>query len=238
MRSPVMRLALIAGILVHLAGFFAFSVMAPRPESVHFPRPFLVLVEPVAAPPGEPEGIGGMDLLDSAPLFLPTRWNAGLRGRVLLAREEPEPLFMAFAPDIALGNLPGDVFPPRDERLPQSAAELLSADGQRLFTTFGQLDVRPPRTPIDASVSLKIIDMRNGEVVRMESIARSELEEVLPFGPSEYLVIVDASGRVGQPLPVSGQPAELLREWVDMIFRTRQLEQILPPGYYRLILGL
>lgn len=235
--SPLARTILCAGIAVHLAGFLLFSVVAPPESAPPFPQPYLVLLPTDDVRTVDWEGVADTDLLDSAPLFLPTPWNAGLRGRALLARQQPQPLFAAFAPNIQIDQVQAGEFMRGEVVLPKSAADLLADDGRGLFTSFGQLDTRPASAMTPRGASMQVISLASGQMVHQQQVAHEDLNIVMPFGPVEYLLMIDASGQVGTPLPASGQPGDEMRVLVSDLLRKHLLEHKVGPGYYRIILG-
>ena len=94
--SPLLRLALLLGIAFHLAGFLFFRVTSnPLPERVATP-PFVQYVS-VDSVVTDTELAEQAALFDSAPLFIPTRWNASqvspmhLRGAARCQFPEFEP---------------------------------------------------------------------------------------------------------------------------------------------------
>lgn len=73
--SPVLRLSLLLGVLVHLAGFFVFRVLSNPLPIQEETRPFVQYVSPESLGQGavlEEQAV----LFDSAPLFVPGIWNA------------------------------------------------------------------------------------------------------------------------------------------------------------------
>ena len=78
MVSPVLRIALLLGIAVHLAGFLIFRVVSnPLPDRE--PAAAFVQFLSTGLMAGDADLEEKAILFDSAPLFIPTRWNASSR---------------------------------------------------------------------------------------------------------------------------------------------------------------
>ena len=73
--SPLLKLALLLGILVHLSGFFVFRVISSPLPSSEESAAFISLV-PMGPESHEAELIEQASLFDSAPLFIPGEWNS------------------------------------------------------------------------------------------------------------------------------------------------------------------
>ncbi|HBM85213.1 MAG TPA: hypothetical protein DD423_00175 [Opitutae bacterium] len=98
--SPLLRLALLLGVALHLAGFLFFSVISsPLPQRAARPS-FVQYVSPDSLA-SESELEEQAALFDSAPLFIPTRWNASQAYSVNL-RDAARDQFPEFEPEINL----------------------------------------------------------------------------------------------------------------------------------------
>ena len=100
MVSPLLRVSLLLGVALHLAGFLIFRVVSsPLPDRVAAP-PFLEYVSAGSfANDRELEELA--ELFDSAPLFIPTRWNAS-QATVVDPRNRMQGQFPDFEPEIQL----------------------------------------------------------------------------------------------------------------------------------------
>jgi len=100
MISPLLRVSLLLGVALHLAGFLIFRVVSsPLPDRVAT-GPYVEYVSAGSlANDRELEELAA--LFDSAPLFIPTRWNAS---QVLLvdSKDKMQGQFPEFEPEIQL----------------------------------------------------------------------------------------------------------------------------------------
>lgn len=97
--SPVFILALTLGTLLHLVGFFLFRVISTTLPIQESRRPFVGYVSP-----GLLDGDAALEeqaiLFDSAPLFIPTKWNS-TRVSLELGRDLTTDGFSAFVPEFS-----------------------------------------------------------------------------------------------------------------------------------------
>lgn len=145
--SPLLKIALLLGLLAHLSGFFIFGINSISLPSSEEGAAFISLV---------PSGVGGdgaklmeqASLFDSAPLFIPGEWNAA--SRVL-----PPHIFQDwqasadFEPDLDLLELMEELRPDRLS-LPEVAgvdqpSDLLDLRFWDLFRSFGQAEAQVER---------------------------------------------------------------------------------------------
>lgn len=143
--SPLLKTALLLGVLVHLTGFFIFSVISNPLPSRDESRAFISLV-PTEAGGDEAELIEQASLFDSAPLFIPGEWSSasGVFSSKILRDWQ---VFPEYEPSIELIN---EVKPNR-LLLPKLAAvtqpsDLLDLHFWDLLSYFGQgeLEVEKP----------------------------------------------------------------------------------------------
>ncbi|MGB0743144.1 MAG: hypothetical protein ACPGSB_01340 [Opitutales bacterium] len=137
--SPVLRIALLLGVLVHLAGFLVFRVSSNQlPASVEAP-PFILFVSSDEGGE-EVELLEQASLFDSAPLFVPGEWSSASGVFPTEFVQEWE-VFPEFEPNIQLLS---EVRPTRLS-LPRVAdvqrpSDLLDIRFWDLFKYFGQED--------------------------------------------------------------------------------------------------
>ncbi|MGJ8654273.1 MAG: hypothetical protein ACSHX8_13525 [Opitutaceae bacterium] len=140
--SPVLRGALLAGILIHLAGFLLFKVVSnplpTRDESEAFVR--YVSAGSLA----EDESLEEQaQLYDSAPLFIPTEWNAA-QTVLLVTGKRVRTRFPEFEPKIDMhGALHSSSLPIRVVDAVEQPADLLKSRYWNFFESFGQSEVNP-----------------------------------------------------------------------------------------------
>lgn len=73
--SPLLKIALLLGVLIHLSGFFIFRVVSNPLPSIE-QRPAYISLVPTSVEDGKDELIEQASLFDSAPLFIPGEWNS------------------------------------------------------------------------------------------------------------------------------------------------------------------
>ena len=137
MISPLLRVSLLLGVALHLAGFLLFRVVSsPLPDRVAT-APYVEYVSAGSlANDRELEELAA--LFDSAPLFIPTRWNAS---QVLLLdpKDEMQVQFAEFEPKIQLLS----ELQPSSFLVPQNIAvdkplDLLASRFWRFFAGFAE----------------------------------------------------------------------------------------------------
>ncbi|MGC6424441.1 MAG: energy transducer TonB [Lentimonas sp.] len=98
--SPMLRVALLIGVLVHLAGFLIFRIESNKlptsDTSVSFVQ--FISADSIASDRALEEQA---QLFDSAPLFIPTEWNAAQSGS-FVPRERALERFPRYEPEINL----------------------------------------------------------------------------------------------------------------------------------------
>ncbi len=153
----VLLLALLAGILLHLAGFLIFRVVYRELPASDTARPF-VSYHPWAE---DTDAAGAAwkeraALLDSAPLFIPTRWNAGA-GEALPSGGPAPDVFTPFPPaiDLIAALEPARLFAPGNGGVAQPRNLLDS----RFWSFFAQFATDPePVRPIPQGGPVAVVD--------------------------------------------------------------------------------
>lgn len=234
-RNPIAVWAVLLGVLVHLAGFFAFSIDIPPNNQVTVPPPDLIYTS----------GDGPLNeliqeqsaLLDFEPLFLPTEHNASvyLEMSDLVERTEP---FSRLPPRLLVSE---ENFQSPQRAMPaplEQPEEMLERDTAGSFGAFGQLSsTQEALNPRSGSIEI----YRDGAIqpIAIEQLQISVVEEAVNnlSGILEWRVAVGEIGLVGQPLLIRGSGLES----VDAAAATFLLEAApqwgLTPGYYRVVMG-
>lgn len=227
---------LAVALAVHVAGLLLFSVDSKPGEAVKADYSFASL-------PSFQSTDAEMDLLleqaflsDSAPLFLPTRWNSAFAPVVRALEQRPPELFDLFPARFSYGE--GD-FGLRaiETEEPELNVALLDALGGTPYLPFGRESVGAPSLT-RRFASLEVA--RPGEEVVLVEVLP---EEDAPAGagqfwrPAEFLVHVENVGVVGEPILLEGSGVEeidqALREGIRSILRERMLDS----GYFRVVAG-
>lgn len=194
--SPFLRIALLLGVCVHLLGFLVFRVISnPLPTRDPSP-PFVSYVSPETLLSGAELEERAL-LFDSAPLFVPGRWNAAhnlqppSRDRALLrfpAYEPPEDFSQEVLPDGApFGQDYGVTVP----------ADLLALRYWDLFR--GIAADQPEATELETTGVFAEVRSLGGEVLRTAPV-EIELLSMQAIQPATYFLRVESDGRVvGRP---------------------------------------
>ncbi|MGE9296276.1 MAG: hypothetical protein ACQKBV_08345 [Puniceicoccales bacterium] len=233
--NPVAQWALALGILVHLAGFFAFSIETPVEVDTRVPAPQIIY-----ASQSERQDLilaEQSSLLDFEPLFLPTSRNASIYSGAgnLVERTEP------FSPLPARLLISEGQFPTVAEefRAPiRDPIEALTREDGGSFATFGQRAAG--QEPL-LSRSGVVEVYREGE---SEAVVMQPLDSSLIEGASanlsqipEWQLYVSAGGLVGAPLLVRGSGLEAVDTEAGRYLAEIAPTWGLPTGYYRVVMG-
>lgn len=194
---PMLRISLILGICVHLLGFLFFRVISePLPE-----RPdgaaYVQLVAP--AGPGSGEVLEERaELMDTAPLFLPRRWNA--------ANNLPAPAddltlqrFPLYQPEIdVLAQLQPERTPIGEQFDVNGPADLLALRYRDLFQGFGERALpRPKLEPLGSFAEVSSLEGRSIRTIPVTFEWRSANQP----NPATFTLRKEAGGRaIGPPV--------------------------------------
>lgn len=232
--------ALTVGVLVHILGFVIFEITTETSFQVQIPEAYVgfprmdssanskVLVEQAL-------------LYDSEPLFLPTNWNANPErvGRFLVV-EDASP-FEPFAEARMIELVTLDTY--QDVSLPLETLsvpeEVLSLENPQLFAEFGQMSL-PQQESSTAGLSVAIYDLSDGTVF-YEAHHPAAIENLLPnwelWTVIELLVIVDASGIVGEPLVAESSGKLEIDQFLQQFCLTELGRHLTQTGYFRIYVG-
>lgn len=137
MISPLLRVGLLLGVALHLAGFLIFRVVSSPLPDRKATRPYVEYVSAVSLA-SDRELEEQAALFDSAPLFIPTRWNASQvitfdSGDTLRAQ------FPQFEPNVdLLGELePSSLLVAQNVRV-DAPIDLLASRFWRFFAGFAK----------------------------------------------------------------------------------------------------
>lgn len=194
--SPVLRISLLLGVCLHLAGFLVFRVISTPLATREPSLPFVQYVSPETLISGaalEEQA----ELFDSAPLFVPGRWNAAhnlqppSRDSALLRFPAYEPEFDLSEALISEGlnlSLDYSVATPID---------LLSLRYWNLFSAVGRAGLVPE--VLEATGPFAEVRSLNGAVLRLVPVD-VEVLSMQATQPATYFLRVEAAGRVvGRP---------------------------------------
>tara|TARA_B110000908_G_scaffold83469_1_gene99898 strand:+ start:3897 stop:4667 length:771 start_codon:yes stop_codon:yes gene_type:complete len=231
MISPLLRVSLLLGVALHLAGFLIFRVVSsPLPDRVAT-RPYVEYVSAGSlANDRELEELAA--LFDSAPLFIPTRWNAS-QVMELDPRDRMQGQFPEFEPEIQLLS----ELQPSSFLVPQNIAvdkplDLLASRFWRFFAGFAEsprpVAEFPDVTPIaEVSIVGQLAARRLSIPAELSYTTSSSVER-----PVLYYVRASGSG-LTLSAPTLGQSsgnADFDRATDEWLRRPEVLGQ-LPQGY-------
>ena len=227
--SPLLFSVLVAGVIVHLAGFLAFQIVSnPLPESAESPPLLEYLSERAFS--GEAELEEQAILFDSAPLFVPTRWSAstGMFGQ----RGSSQRVFPEYEPAI---DLVEDLEPvalvvdPVDDL--QEPEDLLASRYWDFFGGFARGGDLPVALPGGGAMAeVRLLDGPEETMLRLPLLIASG--GMAAARPALFLVRVDASGRLtGRPRLAQSSGAEEFDQAALGWLRSPGPAARLPAGY-------
>jgi len=229
--SPVLRIALLVGIAVHLAGFLIFRVVSNPLPSIESRTAFIeyVSMDSLASDASLEEQA---ELFDSAPLFIPTKWNAAQQIQ-FMHQDRLRERFPEFEPEMNLSAaLKPDNLILEDALNIENPQSLLDSRFWRFFTDFG--------TDASEEIAFQDADLY-AEVMPQESeaarvfIAQKDLtvpDELRGGQVAVFYLRTQGSGRlIGLPVlsQSSGSAAfdQAAAEWLTTASVLRQM----PVGY-------
>ena len=150
--SPVLQIALLVGVTAHLIGFLVFRVKTkdlpnrqPEPAFVQYVSPVALADDSALRERAE--------LMDSAPLFIPTRWNAA-QELVTTTRDRLSQTFPPFEPQIDLLRAlkPESLMVTLDSAVDRPA-DLLALRYWQIFKDFAVVAPKPVALPAPRPVA-------------------------------------------------------------------------------------
>lgn len=238
MAHPLLRRRLyvaFALVVAGVAGWWAWSQRLVRDTTLSPPEP-----EPfvrVGAGPGSTDQLlrEKADLLDPAPLFVPTARNYGQRGLPADMVKQPGGVFADFGPKLSFEGASLVRYATEDGDLETNLAEILARNNEAPFSGLGE------------NSSLAPILNQRGAAILVKNLEQKEIRniEVPPgvpprgdFPPAEFLLVVGPAGLIGDPvIAVSSGFEEVDVFFLDFLVRTARLGAILAPGRYLVVVG-
>jgi hypothetical protein len=174
-------------------------------------------------------------LLDSAPLFLPTRWSTAVAQRVEYVGSETD-LFEVFEPEITLNT---------DRMKPP--ATVMNVDRNMIATPVDGRSTRllGRRSDLDGKLVMpsrgayyEIHAPQNGKAI-LSGTMQNAIPEAgdLLWQPVEFWVRVVQEGVMGPPLLTNGSGNDSLDAALRNLVAGDRKIALLPPGYYRVVVG-
>ncbi|MGE9293529.1 MAG: hypothetical protein ACQKBW_07950 [Puniceicoccales bacterium] len=229
------RLAILSGVLVHLAGFMIFHVVTEPDIEPTLPEPFVSVASTSQA---VEELVVLAALSDSEPLFLPTQWNATVMANPMARDQMSATPFDTFPPEITLGL---DAFKQHGNgatTLPERPGEALLLEPALTFSTFGS-DRSPAQSSQHAGPRLELYDFLNGNQLSSFAVQEDILSEMpsISWRYAEFQILVDNTGQLGEPLLITSSDNEAVDRALARYLLTRLSKEALKPGYYRVVIG-
>lgn len=176
------------------------------------------------------------ELLDPTPLFFPTERNYGQQPLRPSALRQPGQVFGSFEPIFTVAEQ--NITPYRNETtpVPQKLSDVLNQGNEAPFAGMGQIDSQKSTLPVRSGF-IQVSDLKNGDVIISQSLIGLNPPRQ-DFGPLEFLVVVGASGVIGDPFLTSGSGGEEVDNFFrSYLVRSYRLGERLRPGRYRVLVG-
>ncbi len=144
-RAPVRfwLCAAAAGLLVHAAGLALLHV-EPLPEtSVLIERPYASILSGQAEPVPR-DSFDRIALMDTSPLFLPTRWNTTSGNLQAIRGRKPGELFDLYSPELSFDDSPAAAELSLRLQIVAEPHEHLLVRDRFPFSSLGRQDYEPP----------------------------------------------------------------------------------------------
>ncbi|MEN8661761.1 MAG: hypothetical protein ACN4GF_04265 [Lentimonas sp.] len=228
--SPVLLGVLLAGVLVHLAGFLIFKVesnpLPTRDENSAFVR--YVSANSLAGDRALEEQA---QLFDSAPLFVPTQWNAA-QNVSLMPSDRVGERFPEFEPEINLiAALHSSNLPMGTENLVEAPGDLLASRFWSFFERFAQAEETIEPFPTVGHFAEVVVVGRGEAALSMESPLQFTDTSAVPEPVQLFLRLSGGGQALGEPVvsQSSGNPV-FDRAAQDWLRKSETVGQ-LPRGY-------
>ncbi len=194
--SPVLRIALLLGVLVHLAGFLVFRVVSNPLPSREESRPFVQFVSPETLTTGA-ELEEQAALFDTAPLFIAGKWNAA-HNFAAPRRDRELQRFPAYQPEMDVVDtlVPGGTSLGQDF-LVRNPVDLLDL---RFWDIFRDVAVNGATVPeMEATGPFVEVRSLDGRLARVKPI-ETDIVSLSANQPVQYFLRVEGGGRaIGRP---------------------------------------
>lgn len=237
--SPLSYLLIVLGVLVHLVGYGVFQLF-PRPLRPAPPPAAFVSVPAPGAASADPMILDQAMMEDSAPLFLPTRWNfAQNAGPAAVASPLREAVFPPFPEQL---TLPLTGFPAGATALPEpprDLADFLDPGNRSLFSLLGRIPPDPAAPLPPRAAALRVFALPGGRLLRELELPPGTLS--LPpsnfWMPARFFLLRTHSGWAGPPLQHTSSGDESVDRTLRAWMQNPSALAFLPPGYYSVTFG-
>jgi hypothetical protein len=234
---PIASLLAAGGLIVHLG--IGFLVRLDSPDSP-IPEPDRIDVAYVGDPETHADPVLREQavLLDTAPIFMPTRWNPASRMDSVASLRQAAEVFSPFAPEI---SLPESVDLPEslDPAPVQPSDDLGPADPAFILYRYGnQSQPLPPG--LDQRGIIEVIRMdrepaQNQRIFRIPEGLADQAPEAL-WTPMRIYLQVDQAKPLGPPVISRSSGFSGWDQAVQTYLASLAFYRLLEDGYYRVIL--
>ncbi len=232
--TPLALCAIVAGVALHAFFFFFIRIEFPEESAVPQPRAFVQFFG---------DGENARDrlfreqalLFDSAPLFLPSQWNAA--GALQNPVDYPEQrLFGDFPESLRLlGEAVDSFVPASDADRKIEPEDTLTEPRWAVFSSFGRRDLSDGAGPLVAGATLVVHSLETGRAVHREPLPDSVLAlfDHALWRPAVFQILVEGGRITGEPLLAQSTGIEeydtAIRTYLYRPFFAAELRR----GYYR-----
>ncbi len=229
--SPVLQGALLLGVAVHLAGFLLFRVISNPLPTRDTSGAFLQYVS-AGSLAGDAALEEQAQLFDSAPLFVPTQWNAAQR-ITLVQRDRVGEHFPDFEPKIdLLAALNSSSLPLSDGNIVDVPTDLLASNFWDFFLGFGQSgDSVTPFPQAGHFAEVTVVGEHSAAVRTFESPLNYTDTAAVPEPVTLYFRVSGGGQQIGRPVIAESSGNEVFdraaQQWLQLPETLRQF----PSGY-------
>jgi hypothetical protein len=176
------------------------------------------------------------ELMDPAPLFLPTEWNYGQRELPAAVLKQPGQVFGGIPAIFTVDEQNLTPYGMEATAVPEKLVDVLVQGNEAPFAGLGQIGGLRPTLPVRLAF-IEVWELKNGKVIISQQLS-GILVPRSDFAPMEFLVMVGSAGLIGEPILTSGSGWDE----VDNFFRiylakSYRLGERLHPGQYRVLVG-
>jgi len=245
---PYFRVALLLGLLLHVAGLALFRITADPPRPLRFPSVYVTYANAPSQAADNPLSDQAL-LFDTEPLFLPTQRNFASRSGLMQAVRPPTIVWPAASIVDAPQPKQGD-FLPEDQGAGRNIKPIAALQPGRwaFLGAFGQDSSHGPKLTARGAF-LRVVRLDPGASTAASApTGPAVLEETWPadkapkstqelkalWGPASFLLLFTNTGVVGQPLLVdsAGPGLDAVDDELRALLDARFRQYPLPPGTY------
>lgn len=200
------------------------------------PEPFVQLARADSGTVAERVLQERADFFDPAPLFLPTPRNYyGARGLPAELVRQPGQIFGDFGAKYYFGEGSLGAYGANSTQVPESVAEVLNRANEAPFAGFGEQGSGWGRLAARGALAeFKHLSDKDLQVELALPVEPPQRD----FAPMVFVVVVSASGMIGEPLLTAGSGLpDVDAFFQDYLAKTHRVGERLPPGRYRVTIG-